>query len=49
MVCQRKKREDTDSLVSLDILSADNDRTYRIGAPLKQSGKVRPVIVKFVR
>ena len=51
------KGEDTDSLVietvkekmGLDISTADIDRTHRIGAPPKQSGKVRPVIVKFVR
>ena len=51
------KGEDTDSLVietvkekmGLDISSTDIDRTYRIGAAPKQSGKVRPVIVKFVR
>ena len=50
------KGEDTDSLVietvkekmGVDILSADIDRTHRIGAPPKQSGKVIPVIVKFV-
>ena len=40
--------------MSLDISSADIDRIHRIGAPpysalLKQSRKVRPVIVKFVR
>ena len=35
--------------MGLDISSADIDRTHRIGAPPKQSGKVRPIIVKFVR
>ena len=52
-----EKREDTDSLVMetvkeemvLDTLSADIDRTHRIGSPPKQSAKVRPVIDKFVR
>ena len=37
--------------MGLDISSADIDRSYRIGAPPplpKQSGKIRPVIVKFV-
>ena len=51
------KGEDTDSLViktvkekmGLDISSADIDRTHRLGVPPKQSRKVRPVIVKFVR
>ena len=51
------KGEDTDSLVietvkekmGSDISSAHIDRTHRIGAPPKQSGKVRPVIVKFVQ
>ena len=50
------KGEDTDSLVvetvkekmGLDISSADIDRTHRLGAPPKTSGKVRPAIVKFV-
>ena len=50
------KIEDADSLaiktvkmkMGLDILSADIDRTHRLGAPPKQSGKVRPVIIKFV-
>ena len=36
--------------MGLDILSADINRTDQIGAPpAKQSVKVRPVIVKFVR
>ena len=51
------KGEDTDSLVikimkgkmGLDISSADIDRNHRLGVPPKQSGKVRPVVVKFVR
>ena len=51
------KGEDTHSLVietvkqkmGLDISSGDIDRTHRIGSPPKQSGKVRPVIVKSVR
>ena len=51
------KGEDTDSLVietvkekiGLDMLSADIDIIYWLGAPPKQSGKVRPVIIKFVR
>ena len=51
------KGEDTDSLViktvkekmRLDSSSADIDRTHRLGAPPKHSGKVRPVIVKFVQ
>ena len=34
--------------MDLDIPSAHIDRIHRIGAPPKQSGKVRPVIVKFV-
>ena len=34
--------------MGLDILSADVDRTNQLGAPPKQSGKVRPVIVKLV-
>ena len=50
-----EKGEDTDSLVlktvkkkmGLDISFADVDRTHRIGASPKQSGKVRPII-KFV-
>ena len=33
----------------LDISSADIDRTHEMAVPPKQSGKVRPVIVKFVR
>ena len=52
-----EKREDTDSLVIetvkeemvLGILSADIDKTHRIGSPPKQSGKIRHVIDKFVR
>ena len=51
------KGEDTDSLVietvkekmGLDMLSADIDIIYWLGALPKQSGKVRPVIIKFVR
>ena len=51
------KGEDTDFLVietvkgkmGLDISSADIDRAHRLGAPPKQWGKVRTVIVKFVR
>ena len=35
--------------MGLDISSADIDRTHRIGAPPKQSGKLKLVIVKFVR
>ena len=52
-----ERLEDTDSLVietvkekmGLNISSADIDRTHRTGAPPKQSGKVRPVLAKFVR
>ena len=48
------KGKDTDSLLietvkekmSLDVSIADIDRTHRIGAPPKQSSKVRLVIVK---
>ena len=51
------KGEYADSLVietvkekmGLDISTANIDRTNRIAAPPKQSGKVGPVIVKFVR
>ena len=51
-----EKGEDTDYLIivtakkkmGLDIPSAHIDRIHRIGAPPKQSGKVRPVIVTFV-
>ena len=51
------KGENTDSLVietlkekmGLDNSSANIDRTHQLGAPPKKSGKVRPVIVKFVR
>ena len=51
------KGEDTDSLVietvnekmGLDIVTVDIDRTHQSRAPLKQSGIVRRVIVKFVR
>ena len=35
--------------MGLGISSADIDRTHRLGAPPKKSGKVRPVFVKFVR
>ena len=35
--------------MALDISTANIDRTNRIVAPPKQSGKVRPAIVKFVR
>ena len=34
--------------MGLDISSADIDRTHQLGAPPKKSGKVKPVIVKFV-
>ena len=51
------KGEDTDPLIvktvkekmGLDSSSADIDRTHQLGAPPKQSGKVRPVTVKFVQ
>ena len=33
---------------SLDVSTVDFERTHRNVAPPKQSGKVRPVIVKFV-
>ena len=49
--------KDTDSLVTetvkekigLHISSSDIDRTHRIGATPKQSGKVRPTFVEYVR
>ena len=51
------KGKDTDSLdiktvkekMGLDISSTDIEKTHPIGAPPRQSGKVRPVIAKFVR
>ena len=35
--------------MGLDISSTDIEKTHPIGAPPRQSGKVRPVIAKFVR